>query len=1331
MSYNVSNVTLAGVVASITETNSEDIVVIAGYSEGTNLSDIIVYFTGGIQLTIPLSWTYLPPITVTMVSNNASGYFGSIVTIYGRGFLNGQFPSMDNITQVLLANISTYIISFNDTVIMCNITQFVDSSAGAIAGPVYVQNSLGFSVNTSGTLNFTYVHVDVMSVSPSQGQNGTIVKIQGVGLLAGSAAITAVWLNGVPERSIVNFTDNVIVVRAGYSNTSTPLGDVNYRTITGAMVTVREAWSYVTPAVITNIDPSTGTEGTVVTILGNNLLAGANEVESVFLGEAASEVQVFSNTLIQVIAGTNPISESASVSVLIQLQSGAEVFNSSSFRYASPGSVTNVSPIIGQDGTFINITGTSLYPDGDTLTSVTLAGVAATILNYSTGFIQLRAGRPAILESFDGPVVITAESGAILSSTTNFTYLQEGIIFSVTPSQGQNGSMVEIKGQDLFGGGTSLDYVQLAEVTAASIDPTSNSTCVRVTARENPSSFNDSITGDILLISNTGARVRRINGWTYVQRGVINSITPPSGQYGTAISIIGERLLSGSTGIPEVTIGGVAVDITASTNTIINGTVDNPSGDDAFNGTVLITSSDGGILMTNFVWVFNQRGVIANFTPTTGGNGEVIYITGTNLLAFGTEIDRVIIAGIEAQSFMINDTYGTITAGILTEANDITGRIILIANTGAIVESMVDYTFSSPCRSNQYVIPGPSVTCGNCSSVCASCTGPSDAECTECSPASFIVQTNGSAVQCTEQCIEFVNVDRECVGLCAAGQYQNRSDIENTTFCLDCSAMCAPNTNCSGPEPTQCSECRFVRYQSECTTECPQGTYLANNNNTCQMCHPLCDVSAGCTGPLPTECRRCANFSIASRITGQLCVESCPNDYYVSGTSCLPCDPLCAEGCSGSGPLRCDECRFVGMRSNDTIQCLNDCDISPNNIFYLDNNTNLCERCSSLCSVVDGCDGPTASDCFECRNQTFRFNGECMLSCPSMPDNNTIQYYGDVNTGNCEQCDDSCGRRGCTGPGRTDCIMDEPSDDTDTFEAGIGTIIIVIIVCLVLLLLVLLCAILFLCNWNKHRTGKYYPQIPPPVDDEQGTELTDRYAKFKPAEKETKFANKATAGKAAAAAATKTAPQQPTADDLYTDMSGDDTLKTPLTIDSTYEGVGPEPTAANVSQELYIDVPNSPGGTLQSGVSPSALANQDVGGEEYVDVPTPGIITNPGYTENDDLYEDTDQAIESAKAYVRLHKIEKPQAPPSLPPTRGKKPAMAAPANPLQSSLSRLQQPPPQEPDDIYEEAPEEECLYDAIGGGGPEVSQPPSFKPPQPKPAQPPPSNALPLPPK
>jgi len=1326
MNYNITNVTLAGVLATVNETSDDSIVVFAGDSNGTNLSDIVVYFTEGVRLTISSSWTYLPPITVTMVSNNASGYFGSIVTIYGRGFLNGRSPGMVNVTQVLLANIDTNIISYDDTMIVCNITEFVNSSNGAIVGPVYILNSLGLSLNTSGVLNFTYVRVDVMSVSPSQGQNGTVVTLQGVGLLAGAENITNVWLNGVPVRSIVSYTDNMIVVRAADFNSSTLAGDVNYLTNTGAMVTEPGVWSYITPAVITNVDPNMGTEGTIVTIFGTDLLAGADQVNSVYLGRVeASEVRVASNTLIQVIAGPETGSDPTSGSVFIELQSGAEVFNSTGFSYATAGSIINVSPINGQDGTFVNISGNLLYPSGDGLASVTLAGVTATIINYTNSLIQLRTGRPAILESFNGSVVITAVSGAILTYILNFTYLQEGIIFSVTPSQGQNGTTIEIKGQDLFGGGTSLEYVQLAGVTAASIDPTSDNTCVKVMARENPLSNNDNITGDIVLRSNTGSRVRRINGWTYIQRGVINSISPTNGQYGTRITIMGERLLSGSSGTPRVTIGGVPVNVTMSSDSVISGSMGDPTGDNAFNGTVSITSSDDGLLVTDFVWEFNERGVISNFTPMNGSNDQEINITGTNLFGSGGEIVQVLVGGINASDFEITNTDGTITAGQLPEAGDVVSPIRLIADTGAIVESTALYTFSSLCQPNQYLID--SSTCGDCNSVCQSCTGPGEDECMECSPSSFEVRTNDTAVQCTAQCLAFANAARQCVGSCMAGQYQSHNDTQNTTFCLDCDDMCAPNTTCSGPGPEQCTECRYVRYRGVCIDDCPrENTYLANNNNTCQMCHPLCDMSAGCTGPLSSDCMRCANFSIVNSMTGlPQCVEMCPIDsHYTSGASCLPCDPLCEGGCSGSGPTRCVRCRSVGrMLSDGSTQCLRDCDsISVNNIYYLNSTNNLCEQCNSLCSVVDGCDGPTASNCFSCRNQTFMFDDTCMTGCSDLIFNETRRYYGSNFTGECELCHSSCGMGGCNGPEASDCTPTPLEDDTGTFEAGLGTIIIVIVVCVVLFLLVLLCAILFLYTWSQHRTGKYYPQHPSTAGDEQGTEMASRYTVFKP-EKETKFNNKVPAGKAAAAA--KTASPEPTADvELYTDMSGDDTLKRPLTADSTYDGVAPDTTDA--PQELYIDVPNSPGSTLQSGVPPSALANQDIGGEEYVD---PGIITNPGYAENDDLYEDTDQAIESAKAYVRLQKIEKPQAPPpSLPPSRGKKPTIAAPANPLQTSLSRIQQPPPiQDPSDIYEEAPVEECLYDAIGGGLPEVSQPPAFKPPTPAP----PSNALPLPPK
>ena len=898
-------------------------------------------------------------------------------------------------------------------------------------------------------------------------------------------------------------------------------------------------------------------------------------------------------------------------------------------------------------------------------------------------------------------------SGALLRYDNNFTYLQEGIIFAVTPRQGQNGAQVKIEGQDLFGGGSMPSMVWLAGV-AADIDNSSNSSCVIVTALDNPSSNNDTITGDIVLISNTGAHVRRINGWRYIQRGVITSITPASGQYGTTIIINGMRLLSGSTGISQITIGGVAVDNVSGDDTVITGQAGNRGNNSAINGMVSIISSDGGILASNFTWSYNQGGVISNFTPTSGGNNQIINITGTNLLGSGMQIVEAIVAGVLSMPINAqNNTSITIQAGIvevqLQEPRE--GPIVLIANTRARIESTANYSFSSPCNISQYVndTTGGVIVCTDCDSVCASCNGPTDSDCLMCSPTAFLVRSTGNGtLQCTAQC-QFATEDRRCVGLCEADQYESSGVAENTTFCLDCSEMCAPNTSCNGPAPTQCHQCRNVLYMAECIESCPPNTY-GDQNGTCLQCHEQCN---NCTGPTASECINCQNLLLTENIS-TTCVAQCPPNYYRSGVTCLACDPQC-EGCTGRGPLQCTECRSVGIRRSDDgmIECLSSCNnISINNISYLNMSTNICERCSDLCSTDDGCTGPTASDCRTCRNGTYysAVNDTCILDCSQLSRiNNTVSYYNNDATRNCEICDVSCGDRGCSGAGPSDCLSADTNTNTQTeaFDAGVGTIIIVIIVCIVLFLMLLLCTLIF-CIQRSRNSGKYsaYPQ----VSGERNTEMS-QYTVFKE-KQETNFSNSGTIGQSGGAT-NKPPIDVPTADEMYTDMSGtDDTLKRPLT--------GPKP--VNQGAELYIDVPNSP-----------QAANQDVGGEEYIDVQTPGaqVITNLGYDEGEALYEDTDQAAESAKAYVRLQKKEPPAAP-SLPPSRSR-PSIPRPSNPLEESLLRATPQVQPQPDAIYEEGPIEEQLYDAVGTGEP----PPSFKPPVPPAASVSATNPLPLPPK
>lgn len=1321
--FNVSRVTLAGVNATIVNINDTSVMVEAGrMTSVTNSSDIVLYLQDGITLTIPQSWSYLSPINIAMVSNSVTGYYGTMVTIYGENFLNGQSSDSVNITEVLLAGtIGVNILSYNDTTIVCIISQFINSSQGPVSGPIVVRNSLGFTANSSGTLDFTYVQVDVMNVSPNQGQNGTMVTIQGVGLLAGATYIATVWLNNIPVRSILSANNSVIIVEADYSNMSTSLGDITYLMNTDAMVTAPRAWYYVAPAVVSRVTPANGVEGTVVSIVGTELLAGSDSgvdsVDVVYLdGVAASRVLTAFSTVIQVVAGyqDSSIMDTIPGAASVHLSTGAMWTSPNvTFTYSQLGNIIMITPSEGQNGTVVNITGTSLYPLGDDVMSVTLAGVSARIQSATRTFIQVITERPATLESFSGPVIIQAASGALLRYANNFTYLQEGIIFSVTPSQGQSGTQVKIEGQDLFGGGSMLNVVQLAG-TAADIDINSNNSCVMVMAMENPSSINENITGDIVLISNTGAHVRRIEGWQYVQRGVINDITPPSGQYGTKITISGERLRSGATGILNITIGSVVVNNVIGNDTLITGEAGNPPNVNAFNGMVSIISSDSGILMSNYTWSYNQGGVISNFTPTSGRNSETINITGTNLFGSGTRIVRVTVAGVDAANITLqNDTFVSVVSGVSVMRQNILGPIILFADTGAIVQSTMNYNFSSPCNLNQYINTSTGeIVCEDCSSLCVSCVGPTNSECLQCSPSAFLVPSSdnqplvNNTVLCIAQCM-FATEDRQCVGRCEAAQYQNISVTENTTFCHDCNEMCAPNTNCSGPEPTECEQCRYFRYRSECIETCPTDTY-ADQNDNCLLCHPQCD---GCTGHTANDCINCRNFLLTVNST-DTCVDQCPLNYYASNSTCQPCDPQCLGGCRSSGPFQCTQCRSAGIRrSVGMTECVSECSFSNNNIYYLDI-TSMCERCSDLCSTIDGCTGPTAGECRTCRNGTYTHEDTCIRDCSQLRRNNSTPFYNDDITQSCELCDSSCGDRGCTGPGSANCISSESSDSsTGTFEAGTGTIAIVIVICVLLFLLVLVCIVILLIQHRRSRTGKYITQEP----NESSTEMTNRYAMFKESQ-ETEFNKRATGSKSATSS--KLPPAEvPTADDMYTDMSGnEDTIKKPLT--------GPKPPKA--PSELYVDVPNAPqaGCEMYTDMTASTTANQDVGGEEYVDVPSPvtNVVANPGFEET--LYEDTDQAVEGYKDYVKLQKQE-PPAPPSLPPTRSK-PSIAIPTNPLQDALSHPMAA-QQQQERIYEEAPLEEQLYDAIGGGLPEATQLQSLTSKLPDSS----TNVLPLPPK
>ena len=69
-----------------------------------------------------------------------------------------------------------------------------------------------------------------------------------------------------------------------------------------------------------------------------------------------------------------------------------------------------------------------------------------------------------------GHVVLESESGALVAEDNAFTYLERGVILQVAPASGQLGTIVEIEGARLFGGGQSIATVELAGVQATVVE---------------------------------------------------------------------------------------------------------------------------------------------------------------------------------------------------------------------------------------------------------------------------------------------------------------------------------------------------------------------------------------------------------------------------------------------------------------------------------------------------------------------------------------------------------------------------------------------------------------------------------------------------------------------------------------------------------------------------------------------------------------------------------------------------------------------------------------------------------------------------------------------
>ena len=197
----------------------------------------------------------------------------------------------------------------------------------------------------------------------------------------------------------------------------------------------------------------------------------------------------------------------------------------------------------------MSITGERLCGGGEKIVSVTLCGLAATITSDNCNLVQVLAGD--LGAKIKGDVVLTSDTGAIVSKADAFEYVGEGNITSVSPAAGQAGSLVTIQGESLFGGGAKAVSVTLAGVTAQIIGSATNDTYLVVKANAGPLSL-DKRVGSVVITSDTRVDITKLNAWSY---SVIEAVEPAAGQGGTVVTISGASLTADGEDVTKVDSG--------------------------------------------------------------------------------------------------------------------------------------------------------------------------------------------------------------------------------------------------------------------------------------------------------------------------------------------------------------------------------------------------------------------------------------------------------------------------------------------------------------------------------------------------------------------------------------------------------------------------------------------------------------------------------------------------------------------------------------------------------------------------------------------------------
>ena len=460
--------------------------------------------------------------------------------------------------------------------------------------------------------------------------------------------------------------------------------------------------------------------GTVVRIGTGSFPPTDGDNSTTFMVEIGGMVAPFilktARLLIVQIRGNNMTSDVTNTTAPVEIvTSYGTRFNIGSWQYLPQGRIDTINPSRGQKGTNVLIKGSNLLgqyavENGVTFTlhSVTLAGIRATILNYSNTEINLKANRGVHIQSSNDVKIFTKQSfmdrisissynGPTLSLNNSWVQLTEGVIEEVVPPYVQANQSVYICGRELLGGGEKISSVRfnsIASVNFSSIpymfpwQPSKNHVCIEAVVPLLPFTCTRL---SVLVIADTGAEVELGQNVSFGLSSVAN-VFPQSGQFGTEVNISGCALTGGSGDLKYVQIGNLSTEI-IEFDYISSSWVVIAVGERSISNastqlqlpieiTYSIYSQDFKII-SDIYFTYLPNGEIDLVLPSHGQVGTHVVITGQSLFGHGGGLSNAFIGNLSSSIIASSDSMVT-----LIVPEDIpTGmtNVKLVSASGAVV----------------------------------------------------------------------------------------------------------------------------------------------------------------------------------------------------------------------------------------------------------------------------------------------------------------------------------------------------------------------------------------------------------------------------------------------------------------------------------------------------------------------------------------------------------------------------------------------------------------------------------------------------------------------